>query len=241
MTWKTDTKQQRKNAISHLSKPPEELHYEMADVKEAENPDRIYKLSRIIIRDYFDSKLVYNPEDEVTHLRASYLNTVPWPMLHPEDRRVIFVKIGGSSNEKVKYHTDAAAAYGIWFGRGSSYNVSKLLHSADGRTFEAAKLYAVYKAIKIVKNYHNNGPFHTAVLVIDSVQVVRGLTEWIFNDFKDADGTSLRKKNMFELIFAHIELLELEGKKIRFLLVDKDGAARADALADEALSSIGPE
>ncbi|KXN92151.1 Ribonuclease H1 [Leucoagaricus sp. SymC.cos] len=142
--------------------------------------------------------------------------------------------------------TDSArAGLGVFFGRCSSYNISKPLLCRVKATNQRAEIFAAILALMKIEHLAlaGNFPSTEAVLITDSAYIVNAMTRWIV-DWKNpttwwtrADGKPVDSRREFEELDNQLNRLkDVFGISVRFWLVPRTYNTRADELARKAAS-----
>ena len=113
---------------------------------------------------------------------------------------IIYIYTDGSTKNNGK--KNSIGGIGVYFGEDDSRNVSEIF--VNNPTNQRTELYAVIKALEIVKN--NSKPI---MIISDSKYVIKGITEWINtwtqNGWKTKNKKDIKNKEMW------IKLLELKN------------------------------
>ncbi len=157
---------------------------------------------------------------------------------------ILFVYTDGSTLKNGK--KNSIGGIGVYFGEDDERNVSESY--MNKATNQRTELYAVIKALQIVKDTNETRP---VMIVSDSKYVVQGITDWINNwkrnGWKSKNKTDVKNKELW------VELDELKSSittKIAFTWVrghtDREdehsqGNRMADELAVKGSASVNTE
>lgn len=132
---------------------------------------------------------------------------------------------------------DARAAIGVFFGRGSSLNISETARIRHRQTNNSAELLAAEAAVRTALK---KTTYKRLCLVTDSNLLVKGwksIPYWQKNGWKTAAGQPIKNRREFKLIQRLVA--DTPGCTLRIVLVkghaDNEGNIAADALAAAAI------
>ncbi|CAM6129481.1 unnamed protein product [Calypogeia fissa] len=135
----------------------------------------------------------------------------------------------------------AAAGYGVYLGRRSSYNKYGELPDSETHTSQVAEIYAARKAVKILKKMGDD-VCDDGVVIVTSDYLFRAMTEyvynWLDNGFLNAKGRPVVNGYVLEKLHDGICGQEDDGIKIQFWKVPREQNQRADRLAKKALEYL---
>lgn len=151
----------------------------------------------------------------------------------PEGELVIYTDGGCWRNGA----SDARAAIGVYFGRGSRLNVSETVRLRHRQTNNSAELLAAEKAVRVAVT---KTTYRRICLVTDSNLLVRGwksLPFWQKNGWRTVAGKPVRNRREFKLLQRIVAMTP--GCTLRIVYVkghsDSEGNNAADALAAAAI------
>ena len=138
----------------------------------------------------------------------------------------------------------AKAAYGLYFGPGSSMNTQACLPSTASQTSQAAEIQAAIEALDLAQGVTDDNPsIMNIVLMTDSSYLVKSMTEyvwkWVDNGWTNARSQEVVNRRAFEDLHSTIETMEGDGVDVQFWLVPREENRDADRLANLALDSVG--
>ncbi|MCJ1416984.1 hypothetical protein MMC32_003323 [Xylographa parallela] len=174
---------------------------------------------------------------------------VPYPFTDRFGRRAvytdsIFVAIDGACRGNGTL--SAQSAIGVYFGRHSVHNISKIIADEEA-TNQVAELMACLTALERIIDIKEGNinptdhPLSQVVIKSDSVYVVKGMTDWILtwrdNGFRDYRGKPVTNARYFQQVDGCLNHLGYLGVIVRFWHVLRDCNKEADRLANAAFNA----